>query len=241
MKSLYDFYELYLAGKAKSRVYSLFLGWLTIFHLPIIFSAVFVDQQLIYQKYNLLKGEYISEKFLDFDSISFWAYELISVLLAVLITWLTIWILPKSLFKIAYNREIEDEYSRKLAKLTKENELENARKNLAETQYEVVEKEIEVIKKQEEVETEERKNWNREYASFKKTEHFKTMYTLMKAVYEEGGDLRLKSGSGYPTRNLMLPTKSLAYFDTKGIVTIPEFGKIELTQKGKYFLDRFQN
>ena len=149
--------------------------------------------------------------------------------------------MPKSLFKLAYDRELIDDFDRKLAKVKKETELEKAKEQLKDVQIVVAKKEKEVIKEQGETETKERRKWTKEYQTFRRTNHYKFMKRIMQALYEDGGDIRGLDGYGNRTRKLVLPTETLAYLDSKDIIEIPSYGQIKLTSKGKYFMDRFQN
>ena len=55
LQILFDFFS----GKAKTKIYTTFLGWLLILHIDLIFLAIFTDQSVLFEKTNQLKGEYI--------------------------------------------------------------------------------------------------------------------------------------------------------------------------------------
>lgn len=116
--------------KARSRVYGIFLFWIVAIHAPVIFTSLFVDQDIIYKKTGLLKNEYMRNQFFGYTDWWMWlAYVVVVLVLSGTMTWLMIWILPKTLVKIAYQQELDDQYEREFMKIEKEEDLNKKRKH----------------------------------------------------------------------------------------------------------------
>lgn len=237
MKSLYDLLTDYLSGRAKTRIYGIFLMWFTAFHIHIIYTALFVSQDLIYEKYGHLKGEYIAETFLHHDSVWFWVWEASTVVFSSALTWLMIWILPKTLLNKSYRREIIDEYERKKLKIQRDQELEDERKKLADSQIKTTEKQVEVIKAQEKVDNIQATAWGSEYEEFKQSQYFQDMALVNESLYRQGGRI-LVTSSMSDKALFEIPVGSVAYLTANDILTVKD-GIASLTEKGKEFMRRY--
>ena len=66
------------------------LSWM-VFHWELIYAALFVDQDKIWQATGLLKNQYLHTTFFNIHSWSFYMLWLLPIVL----TYLIIWIFPK--------------------------------------------------------------------------------------------------------------------------------------------------
>lgn len=227
--------------QARSRIYGIFVFWVVVLHTPIIFTAIFTDQNLIYQKTHLLKGEYIVDTF--YGSLEWWG--LILYVLGVLgfsgfMTWLMIWVLPKTLIKKAYGRELDDLYDREFMKVKKDEQLNSMKSSLINSQKKVIEEEEAVAKKQEDLESREEKLWLREYGNFKKSNLFQEFDLIPRAIYEYYGNISVEGFNG--SMEFEVPYDLVAYADSAGLIQVDTSDKriTGLTDKGRYFYSLYQ-
>ena len=219
--------------KARSRIYGIVLFWLLVFLLPVIFTALFVDQNLVYEKNRMLKGEYIRELFFDFSTIQAWANILIIFAGTTLLTWLMIWKLPGWLVNRAYAEELKHQYLRENMRLEKEEELEEKKNVNIDKRLKTVEREKEASKKEEELESKEIKIWSREYETFKNTQFHAMFHLLIRCLY---------ANEGYLNGKVPVSSDLLAFADSHKLVDYDREGRqITATDKGRYFIQRFQS
>lgn len=218
--------------RAKSHIYGLFLFWIIVEHLPVIYTAMFVDQNLIYKKSGMLKTEYIWDKYYNFPSDWFWLlYIIIVISFACFMTWLMIWILPKSIVKRAYARELDDQYQREEMKIEREQQLTKKRESLTVKQEQLVEQKQEVAKKERDLGTLEERRWQKELRNIN-VQGRKAVDAAIEIIY--GSD------NGY-YGDLLVDPGVLAYLETNNLVTVDRSRKrIEPTDKGKYYINQLQ-
>ena len=240
MTSFYELFKEYLFGRSKSKIVGIFILWLILFHIHIIFTALFVDQNLIFEKYGLLKGEYISEHVLALGSSKFWIYEILALLLSAGLTALAVWVLPKLLLNRAYSQELKDDHARKLSKLKYDRQLETKKMSVANAKIKTAQKVEVATKKQAEVKSIEEKKWDLDYSRFKTSKYFEVFSEIIEAIYSNGGDINIPDHYGNPSGSLAMRSDCLAYFDSMGIINILKKGQIELTNKGRFFVARYQ-
>lgn len=241
MKTLYEIINEYLAGRVKTRVYGIFILWLSIFHAHIIFTALFVSQELIFEKYQMLKGEYIMHHYFNFSDSRFWIYELIVIAVSVALTWLMIWVLPSTLIKNAYDQESTDEYARRETKLKKELALQQLKEDIAQTRLSQVSKEEQAVNKKDKLDNKESVEWDKEYRRFRSTRMFENLDQVVTALAKYGGrtrshdfDGRLEFGMDDNLKTYLYANGLLEFVDK-------EKNAFDLTPKGKYFVMNYQN
>jgi hypothetical protein len=225
--------------KAKSQIYGIFAFWIIIFHLPVIFTSLFVDQGLIYKQTGMLKNEYIRKTFFNFDHWQTWAWEVGFVIIAMTITYFMIWVLPKTIIARAYDRELEDHYNREHKKLNKEKELDKKRNIVAEKQIQTAEKVESAAIKQEKAETFEEQQWKKEYEEFEKSQLSQNFDELIESLYSHSGSIAIYNND--PGQSFELDRDLLAYADSNGLIGYDrENSRITPTNKGHYFIKRYQ-
>lgn len=234
LKFISDYME-----RAKSQIYGIFTFWVIIFHLPVIFTSLFVDQDLIYKETNMLKNEYIRETFFNFNHWETWTWEIGLVIISLILTYLMIWILPKTIIARAYDRELEDHYAREHKKNKKEKELNKERSVVADKQLQTAEKIESAALKQENAGTIEKQQWEKEYEQFEKTHLSQNFDELIDALYSHSG--KIKVTDDYDRSVIFeLDRDLLAYADANGLVNLDNKNTISLTDKGRYFVKKYQ-
>lgn len=231
--------------KARSRIYGIFALWLVVPHAPVLFAVFFTDQKLIFQKTNLLKNEYIQATYFNFEPWWMWLVYIYVVLgFATLMTWLTIWILPKVLIKRSYEQELEAEYEREFMKLEKEDALEKRKQELLkvrekrlETQEAQIKKEEKLSEKQGTLVMSENDIWRKEYERLLQTNFAGQLFQeLEDAVYEHAGKIRVYDNYGSGGTLFEVNKNVLAYAHGNELITLDQkTGRIEFTRKGLFF------
>ncbi len=230
----------YLEGRARTRLYGTFLFWIVVVHTPIIMTWIFVSQDLIYKSTGLLKNEYIAYTYFRVGDGDFWRIEALRVLIAVVLTWLMIWILPKTILAKAYDRELTDDYGRKEKKIGKDVELEKIKQGLSTVKLETVKKEEKVIEKQEDLEQKEFRDWDKEYKALEPAARESVLEDIADSIYQHGGHIkRYLNRDANRWVDPQLETESIAMAHSMELVDLNNDNTvISLTQKGKYFLSR---
>ncbi len=228
----------YLEGRARTRLYGTFLFWMLVVHAQIILTWIFVSQDLIYKATGLLKNEYIGYTYFRVGDGDFWRTEALRILIAVALTWLMIWVLPKTLLAKAYDRELTDDYRRKEKKIGKDMELERTKQRLSDVKIQTVEKEEEVIEKQEDLEQKEFREWDKEYKAVSPALLKSVLEDIADSIYQHSGHIKNYVGPGGRWIDPQIETDSVAMAHSMELVDLSNENVISLTTKGKYFLSR---
>ena len=151
-----------------------------------------------------------------------------------------IWIFPKTLIKWAYSREIEDQFQREDTKLKKEIELSKKKESLLTKEAAIVVKEEKIADKKNTLENKEQRVWSRDYQDFRRSNNLSAFDYLIDAVYKHSGQIKVLDA--YGKIRFQVPSHVLAWVDSLGLVTFnASQEKVVFTEKGKYFLKRFQD
>lgn len=229
-----------LFDKARSNVYAIFLFWLFVLLLPVIFTSLFVDQNLIYTKTGYLKNEYIRHEYFNFASLWSWMYVLAVVVAPFVLTRLTVWDFPRIFVNRSYKQELENLFIKEDMLLDKQEELERKRNKIAVKKADTAEKELQAAEQIKEAEEKEGDRWQNDYQSFKRTNHYDNFHLIPESIYEHYGRTQVE---GYNDEIIFeIPTSLLSYIDGLGLVDVDVRDKrITLTPKGKYFMLHYQN
>jgi len=228
----------YLNGRAKTQLYGIFIFWFLLLHANIIFTSLFVSQDLIYKSTDMLKNEYIGHTYFQTGEWSFWILELAKLWAAVSLTYLMIWLLPKTLVARAYDQELDDHYKRRAKKIKKDLELEKQRQTLSDEQLKTTKKQEAVVEKQEDLEQKELRQWQKEYKAFVDSGLQGILKDITRSVYEHGGYIvrYVKRNTQY-SPNIDKDTVAIAH--SSGLVELNvDNDRITLTPKGKYFISQ---
>jgi hypothetical protein len=237
---LFDFFS----GKAKTRVYTTFLGWLLIFHIDILFIAIFTDQAVLFEKTNQLKGEYVFSYFVHFG---IWAIviEALRLGLATLMTYLMIWVIPKSLNEKSYKEELDIEFRLRKMKVVHEEKLNQREESVVNQQLKNLEVEKEMAIERAKLEdTPEQVRWDQEFSEFMNISNGRmALREVSNTMYSQNGHLYgYRDGNGNYIEADGVNASNLALVDTNGLVDILDKGAmLSLTEKGKYFIKRLSS
>jgi len=212
----------------ESVMYGTFVVSWCIWNWGVLYITIFVGQDLIFQKTNLLKVDYIAQQY---SWNGWWWFLSFSRLLVfpILSTFLIIWGLSIIDFKCF------SKHQKNIA--LKENEALRIKESLLIKEQKVLErreKNVGIEKKiQKEMTNEDR--WNIEYSSVKDTASFqKALIALKECLYQHSGTLDDSYG-------FRMASDTVAYLDVNDLI---EFNKnsrndITATDKGKYFLKKY--
>lgn len=223
----------------RKRVVSATLGtylffWMA-FHWEGIYTTLFTSQDLIYEKFGLLKNEYVNQYFFGWHG---W-YSLFGYILPLALTILFVWPIPKYILIHAYRQEQRHKVDRRRVRIEEEEKIEAKKEDLAIQTKKTLEAEIEtaVVEKKAE-KTDPTIGWQKEYNSFEKSGLINYLSDIAEAVYKHGGrvskyyDNDLSEWTG-----INLPKDGLAVAHTNDLISIKN-ERIMLTEKGKFFLSQ---
>lgn len=231
-----------LADRLSSPFYGYFLVSWFIVNWDFVYSALFVDGKIIYEKTKLLKNEYLLQKILPEHYLST-EYWLSFLILPLFLTFFALWPM-QYLTRMIYKRHIENkkaEENIKAAALTARAELETKILN-AETavfQAEVAQAKIE--KEAKEVSPE--LIWKKEFEEFKKHELFSKFQKVIDSVYSNSGKTYVHEYSDEIQEwyTFSVPQDVVVYSDVNELISKDSTGGISFTPKGKAFVRYYTN
>ena len=138
-----------LQDKSKSSFSLYYLGFWVIYHWQAIYVSIFVGGNYIYDRYELLKDEYVYQHFLGVWGVSGgWAHLIWSIagyIVPFILACLVIWVFSKFTNK-AYKKEQENCVTREIYKLKERIRVEKAKQESAVARAETVEAEGRLVK-----------------------------------------------------------------------------------------------
>ncbi len=219
-----------LKNRLTNPIYGTFIVVWILTNWKFVYSFLFLSQTQVLEKTSLLKNNYL---YLIFSQGTYWHHFIIPSAMTILV----IWVLPKLIFIPAFKKEesyrIEKEKIRIL--LNKELEDEN----------------IENIKTLSKRIREENKLfplWENNYKKFKETPIHKDFHFIVDSIYKHNGYVSrqipfMVNNRIIPGRTnglFKIPDDILVYADSNGLINFDKQKNIiELTDKGKYFVQRF--
>ena len=224
----------YVRKRAVSTILVSYTVFWAIFHWQGIYATIFVDQNVIYKRYGLLKNEYVNKYFFGLD----WSNILTIHNLEILLGWVIpaglayfyIWWLPRLVINPAYKREINCKKDRELEKLKAEKKRQDEERKLIEKQTATEEAKIELADKKAEVPA----GWERDYQEFIANEKAVLSFDeLLRIVYNRDSIGATESVDRMKSDSLMI----VEAFD---LIDAAKSNRIRLTDKGKYFARRYK-
>lgn len=228
-----DIFE-YVRKRAASTILVSYTVFWAIFHWQGIYTTIFVNQDIIYGKYGLLKNEYVNKYFFGFD----WSNIVTIHNLEILLSWVIpagfayfyIWWLPKFAINPAYKKESSYKEQRKIEKIKSEKRIQDEERKLIEKQTAAEEAKIELADKKTEVSS----RWERDYQDFIANEEARSSFDeLLRIVYSRDSIGRTKNIARMTPHSLMI----VEAFD---LVDATVSDQIRLTDKGKYFARQYK-
>ncbi len=205
-----------------------------IFHWQGIYVTIFVNQDIIYGKYGLLKNEYVNKYFFRFDWSNILTIHNLEILLGwivpVVLAYLYIWWMPKLIINPAYKKETVYKEQRRVEKIKSEKRIQDEEKKLIEKQTATEEAKIELADKKAEVPA----GWERDYQDFIANEKAVLSFDeLLRIVYN-------RDSIGVTESVAKMKSDSLMIVEAFDLIDATESNRIRLTDKGKYFARRYK-
>lgn len=228
----------------RKRTTSAFLGSYTVFwglfHWQGLYTTFFVDQEKIFEKFGLLKNEYVNIYFFGYSGWNDWSFYLGFIAPAILAV-VYIWYLPKYVLIHAFKKEREHKFDKQKVIIDNEIEIEKHRASLATVSEKTLAAEEKVIKKEKAiVDLDPSKAWNEEYERFNRSGLINILTSIVDAVYKHSGHIKRYYDSeqkAWVSFNVNPDNVALAH--SNGLIEIDARGeKITLTDKGRYFIQQ---
>jgi len=206
--------------------------WL-IFHWNFFVTLFFVSEEYIYIQFFQLKNEYLLSLLYNYKNWHFW----VDTCGPVLLTWLLIWIFPKYLLIPALKKEEEYWVNKKKIRLESEAQIEEAKKIATKEETQSIK---ETVKKTQELDRLKKINptigWFEDYKYFSETSFSTIFKYIVESIYQHNGDIKWFD----QYEQIIIPQDLLAYAHTNDLVVLDKkAGKIELTDKGKFFVKEY--
>jgi hypothetical protein len=236
MKEVIDSISDVIKNRLTNSVYgTFFLSWL-VFHWNFVYSLFALDPDKVFQVTGFLKNEYLIQRYFNIHTPYFW----ISWVAPFVVTYLIIRWFPKWFLIDAYSCEEKYRLEKRVIKLVQTKkvrqfeadlEVQTARKVTAVAKQIVEEKKIK--------EADPSIEWKEEYQEFKRSNFFDLFNMIITSIYQYNGDIKVE-GDYYGQIKFRLPQDLLAYAHTNNLITLEKkVGKIELTEKGKFFVKEY--
>ncbi len=186
-----------------------------------IFASLFTDQALVFEKYGLLKNEYIFQYFIELhpDSIMFW---ICSIFAPIILTIIYIWCVPRVFINPAYKRQLLYQNERRIFKIEEEKKIANIENSVADAKIELEEKKNILSEKNPGIVLDE------EYSSFQSNRNWIiALNELKRIMYEQHGVIEDDSNA-----DLLMMLDVNGLIEPMGVMD----ESINITEKGKWFL-----
>jgi|SRR3989344_2445801 len=222
-------------GRLTNSLYgTFFISWL-VFHWNFVFSIFLLDDEKILQISGLLKNDYLWQKYFNLSDLYFW----FSWVMPFILTYIIIWKLPKWILLDAYDKTEEYETEKKIIKITQQRKIEQEDVKLQEqTAKKVTAVAKQVIEEKKIKEADPTIGWSEDYEKFKKLDFAHKFSKIIESYYKRQGNIVFYND--YNQIVFEISEDILAYVHSNGIVDIDkDLNKIEMTEKGKYFINRF--
>lgn len=225
----------YMKRRTASVALRSLLAFFALWHWQVFYVTFFVDQRQIFEKFGLLRNEYLSFYFIGKEHAIFHA---MGFGFAVVMTFIFCILLPKFVLRYAYKYEQKHKNDRRLIRLEEEANIKTREKDLLAKILEVHRKENEIAEKEQKIWKGQALEWEKEYSDFMKRKGAAiAIKEVVDCVYANSGRIVAFTNSGQ--RKAVGPI-SLKLADTYRLIQIDdEQGKISLTDKGVFFAKLF--
>ena len=217
--------------KAASATLATYLFFWVSFHWEGFYVTFFTEQDLIWEKFHLLKSEYVGMYFFGWHGLTDWEFYL-GFMLPAMLTYIFIWWIPKLILVRAYKEEQWYKVEKRKIRIQEESRLQVKEKNLGLQTEKRIEQDIKVATKRKEAEkTDPKIIWDEEYRVLGPT-NMRYLRDILRTIYQYKGNV-----ANY---NFPLDPNALRFGDSNGIVVIGNTGeRITLSEKGRYFANKF--
>lgn len=227
--------------RLSSPFYGSFLvAWLVI-NWQFLFSALFIDEDKIWKLHHILKIDYLVGQYFPYDTIehAFSTVARISII-PFLSACFAIFILQRYILIPFYKKNQDHETHKELYKFQKQIEVEKEKLTLSQVEKKSIDIKVESIKKEQEIEQKESSKWASEFELFRSSRYMKDFQKIIDSIYLYRGLIKFNSLN--KVNPFQIPPSILAYADSHELIRIfQEDNKIELTEKGRFFVARYQD
>ena len=219
----------YLKEKANSTILISFGFFYVFCNNRWIFASIFTDQSLIFEKYHLLKNEYIYQSFPELHPDSFWFWFCITM--PFILTYIYVWWAPRAIINPAYKRQTKDKNARRRIKIEEENRLSSLMNTFIKAESKNTEAMIALEEKKNELnEKNPEKLLDEEYHLFQENSNWVVALSALRDIVY--GNYGLIGDERDPEILMLLDVNDL--IESSDMMS----EQIELTEKGKAFLKK---
>ena len=243
MSEFFKSFAEWLEKRSTTSIISTFGIFWIIVHWQVMYVTLFVSEQRVFEKFGLLKNEYVNKYFLQingWDDLSYY----VNFALPFILTFLFIWVLPNLLFLRAFAEERDFKVKKRLRVIDDTIEIEQHKLNLAKQSTETRKEDKKAVLAEKDIEKLDPQKANEEaFDAFSQSSFFRgTMQAVTAAIYEHFGNISSYEDSNGNWIQYSMDRAALARAHSNGIVNFDKAREsIELTEKGRYFVSRFNS
>lgn len=233
-------FESTLDERMWSSMYGTFIITWIIANWQAIYTTLFIDQELIFKTYNLLKIDYVWLYFYGWGNFTtYWKlfFE------PIIFTYLIIWFLSK-IELICFKKNYTNKINQRNAAIEEEEKLLQKEKNLEENRWKILDKKEENIDKEKKIEKEitNEEKWEDDFIKLRTWVIFtSSMHDLRRSIYEF--NWRTRETDNFNREVIFqLTSEQTSYLHVNGLIDFQDgTGNqiIELTEKWKFFMKRY--
>lgn len=238
MKEVVDSVFQQFNNRLRTPFYGLLTSWWVILHFEFFYTLLFVDESKIYDQTNMLKNEYLHQKFWS-GGVDFWFWQGVLFSIALLLTLFMIYVLPRYVLVRIHAREQDDFFLRKRKRMQIDHQIKQEQLKLEQSETETIKALEKTVVEQSRArkkieETDPTALWKSEYKEFGKTDLYNSFDELIELLYTENGKIPVTVN-----KNL------LSYAEGSDLVAIERNSidntyRVALTDKGKFFVKQYQ-
>lgn len=226
-----------------SKILRSYTGFWIAYHWEGIITLLFTNQDLIYEKYNMLKNEYLAKYFFGLVYNNEWQissllWKIGGFVIPAILAYIYVWWLPKFVLNPSYKKDIQYRTDRRIIKNNEEKRLSESERAKTEATVKETDAKIELQQKKEKVkELSSEEIWTEEFETLlekRPNTLFKALASLQFIIYEKSGWIKSNDTS-------YISSSNLAFCDVNQLITFDTNSKrlISLTEKGRVFMKNY--
>lgn len=245
MNEFFKSFTEWMQKRATTSIIGTYAAFWAAYHWQVLYTTLFVSEEKVYEKFGLLKNEYLDKHFLEFrvdDFDSYWAYILPAIL-----TVIFIWVLPKYVFIPSFKEERKYKLERRKIVIKGDIEMEKERARLAQQNTKVLAAEKKAAEIEKEIEEIDPNKLNdAEYERFMEANDAAEVLDHIKTILYGGFNGRItRYHDGQRWIQPPEEPDAIARAHANDLIELISFDNapnqtaIKLTEKGKYFLKKY--